>query len=356
MPDTKFDYGVFIGRFAPVHDGHVKVMLEALEQCDYLIVVVGSDNVARNTRTPFTAPERQAMIRIATNYDKRILVTSVGDYPYNEPLWLAKVQHAVTEAISVNEKAGAVYNTKGFKNFNHSIALAGMHKDESSYYLNSFPQWNNSIAVSPDTYEGEILSATGIRNFIFNGGLPYAKNLHPSVKAAILSDMDTKPEIWNRLRSDWNYEQKYESLWGKGPHTTVDSAVIQAGHILLIERGNEYGQGLLALPGGFVNREKLRNAAVRELREETKLKVPEKVLFGSLQAVKVFDDPYRSNRSHIITHCHKFVLENVKTGLPEVHGSDDAQKASWYPISLLPSLTGKFFEDHEQIINAILAA
>lgn len=354
MPDIKYDYGCFIGRFAPVHDGHVKVMMEALEQCDYLIVVVGSDNLARNTRTPFTAPERQQMIRLATNYDDRILLTSVGDYPYNDSLWLADVQGAVYSTITGHE-ANAKYTDKGWKDYNHSIALAGMSKDESSFYLKLFPQFA-SIAVSPADYAGEVLSATAIREFLFNGDIASAAHLNPRVQAFIQGNMTANITVWDGLRSDWAYEKGYEAQWGRGPHTTVDSCVIQAGHVLLIKRGNEYGRDLWAMPGGFVNRERLVHAAVRELREETRLKVPEKVLFGSVTATKVYDNPYRSNRSHIISHCFKFELENVKAGLPEVKGSDDAKHAEWIPISKISSMKGQFFEDHEQILLDIIHA
>jgi len=351
----KYDYGVFIGRFSPVHNGHVKVMMEALEQCDYLIVVIGSDNIARNTRNPFTASEREMLIRTATNFDQRILITSASDYPYNEPKWLAGIQRAVEDVIA-EHSPGVTFSNPGWRDYKFNIALAGMYKDETSYYLNSFPQWSNSIAIQPGTFEGEVLSATGIRNKLFNGELSYDKTMDDRVRDMIISDMETRPDIWKRLKSDWNYEQKYESLWGKGPHVTIDSLVVQAGHILLIQRGQEYGHGLWAMPGGFINRrERIEDAAIRELREETCLKVPTKVLRGSITERRYFDDPFRSNRSHIITHVHKIILENVG-GLPEVKGADDAEKAMWIPIVTVQEMIDNrmFFEDHASIIEELL--
>lgn len=371
MSNKEFHYSVFIGKFGPPHgyvagpdddfesniNGHVKVMMEALERSDYLIVVVGSNNVARNTRLLFTAEERMRMIQIATNWDERILLTSVGDHPYNDQKWVAEIQEAVDEVITDhnNQKVKPVFTVRGWSDYKYKIALAGMFKDQTSFYLNWFPQWSSSIAVSPGTADGEILSSTGIRNKIFNGELAYEKNLHPRIKQSLLIDMEENPELWKRLQSDWNYEQKYESQWGKGPHSTVDSIVVQAGHVLLIQRGQEYGHGLWAMPGGFVNyRERFLNAVVRELNEETKLHVPAKVLFGSVKDEKLYDDPFRSNRGHIVSHCFKFVLNNVDSGLPEVYGSDDAEKAQWIPISALKGMENQFFEDHFAILEDML--
>lgn len=345
----KYNYAVFIGRFTPIHKGHLKVIQESLEKADYLIMVVGSANQARNTRNPFTSEERISMIKLATNNDPRIIYTKVNDYPYNEARWIGEVQSVVNKAIEKHSKT-ADFTDKGWSDYKFSIALTGMHKDETSYYLNSFISWSNSIAILPGSVEGDILSSTGIRQKIFNGELPYDKDLTDEVRNRIMADIQLRPEIWNRLKSDWNYEQKYETLWGKGPHVTVDALVIQAGHILLIQRGSEYGGKLWALPGGFLNRrEKILNGCIRELREETRLKVPDKVLFGSVKEVRVYDDPYRSNRSHIITHCHKIVLNNVGK-LPDVMGADDAEKAQWVPVSELKNMSGSFFEDHEHII------
>lgn len=349
-----YHFGVFIGGFrAGPHLGHLKVVEETLKVADYAIVIVGSANMSRNTRIPFTADERIEMWKEATDYNPRILYTKINDYLYDEPKWLAGVQLAVDEVIKQKRE----FTVMGWTDYPYNIALTGMHKDETSYYLNSFPQWSNSIAVQPESFAGEILSSTGIRNKIFNGQLDYDKENHPNVVKYIHNHMEANPEIWKRLKSDWEYEANYEAIWGKGPHQTVDSLVVQAGHILLIQRGNEYGAGLWALPGGFVNRrEKLLNASKRELREETLLKVHSNVLDARLVAKETFDDPWRDNRSHLITTCFKYVLNNEGQDLPKVKGSDDAAHAEWVPISKLYEISAenKWFSDHGQIISKMM--
>lgn len=353
-----YDYGIFIGGFrAGPHLGHLDVIEKTLEVSDYVIVVVGSANASRNTRIPFTAKERIEMFKLATEkYGDRVLFTSSKDYAYSDAKWIAGIEQAVDDVIKEHSKT-AVYHRQGWSDYLHKIALSGMSKDESSYYLNSFVRWQHSIAIQPYSFDGMVLSSSGIRDKLFNGDLDYDKMIPSVVMEYIHNHMEKNPEIWEQLKSDWKYESNYTSLWGHGPHSTVDSVVIQAGHILLIKRGREYGFGKYALPGGFVNRrEKLRNACIRELREETVIKVPDKVLDARIVESRVYDDPYRSNRAHIITHCFKIVLNNESNKLPAVKGSDDAMHAEWIPISKLKEISDNnlWFEDHGQIISDML--
>ena len=156
------------------------------------------------------------------------------------------------------------------------------------------------------------------------------------------------------LKEEFNYIEKYKQDWKSAPYpptfVTVDSVVVQSGHILLIERGGNPGKGLLALPGGFLDQnEKMIDAAIRELREETGLKVPSPVLYGSCKQSHVFDHPLRSSRGRTITQAFYFELKNLPEGLPKVKGSDDARHAAWYPLSKLQSTS--MFEDHYAIIQ-----
>jgi bifunctional NMN adenylyltransferase/nudix hydrolase len=117
----------------------------------------------------------------------------------------------------------------------------------------------------------------------------------------------------------------------------------------MVERRARPGKGLLALPGGFVDQgEKLVDACLRELREETRLKVPAPVLKGSIKSQQVFDDPHRSARGRTITHAFYMELQPDKT-LPKVKGGDDARHALWIPLADLDPT--QIFEDHYFIIQ-----
>ncbi len=141
--------------------------------------------------------------------------------------------------------------------------------------------------------------------------------------------------------------ERYDSLFKyiiehpyKKPSVTVDMILVENGKILLIKRKNEPYKGYYALPGGFVEYgEKVEDAAVREMREETSLDVEIKKLIG------VYSDPNRDPRGHTIT-----IVFEVKRlgGTPQ--GRDDASEVRFFNLTALPRLAF----DHEKIIRDYL--
>jgi bifunctional NMN adenylyltransferase/nudix hydrolase len=161
-----------------------------------------------------------------------------------------------------------------------------------------------------------------------------------------------KTKEYKNLCAENLFIKDYKKQWESSPYpptfVTVDSLVTQSGHILLIKRKSAPGKGLWAIPGGFIKEdEKIVDSMIRELREETKIRVPAPVLKGSIIKSEVFDDPKRSMRGRTITHAFHIALPpNVE--LPPVKGSDDADKAVWFPISEV--YREMMYEDHYDII------
>jgi bifunctional NMN adenylyltransferase/nudix hydrolase len=151
--------------------------------------------------------------------------------------------------------------------------------------------------------------------------------------------------------------EAYKASWRSTPYqpifSTADAVVKTAGQVLLVRRGGLPGKGLWALPGGFVEpHERLLQAALRELCEETKLAILMTTLIDGLVDVTVFDHPDRSLRGRTITHAHFFDLKTER--LPDVEGADDAAQAAWVPIEQLASMEDQFFEDHFHILDHFL--
>ena len=125
------------------------------------------------------------------------------------------------------------------------------------------------------------------------------------------------------------------------PAVTADCIVITKEaepKVLLIERGEEPFKGCWAFPGGFMNMdETTEQCAIRELEEETNLKVSEVHQIGAYS--KVDRDP----RGRTVTVVYLAIIDTPMT----IKGQDDAAKAQWFPLTALPELAF----DHDEIVR-----
>lgn len=353
----QFDFLVFIGRFQPFHCGHLAVVKQALSQSKHIILLLGTAHQPRSLRDPFSVEERSQMIRdhFSSDDNRRIHLCPLIDVLYNDEVWIRNVQKTVDGALTA------------FFDKTHQapvVGLIGHSKDHTSYYLNRFPQWQ---AVNVANFKQ--LSATPLRQAFFDVDCLQTTNTKQLIKqwqqqqwiadgtADFLYQFMGTP-THQHLIAEHAFITEYKAGWHKSPYpptfVTVDAVVVQSGHILMIERRARPGKGLYALPGGFLDKdEQLIDACVRELREETRLKVPLPVLKGSCVKQRVYDAPHRSARGRTITHAFLFEL-NPSHDLPKVKGEDDAKQAFWQPISKLS--VSELFEDHYFIIQDMLGA
>lgn len=126
---------------------------------------------------------------------------------------------------------------------------------------------------------------------------------------------------------------------------TVDAIVLKITNtgffLLLIRRKNEPFKDLWALPGGFVDEnEDLEKAAIRELEEETQIKVK------ALEQIGAFGKPFRDPRGHTVSIAYFGFVPDDTIAV----AADDAKEAQWFPVNQLPQLAF----DHSVIIEAAL--
>lgn len=348
----EFDYLIYIGRFQPFTLAHEAVVKTALQKANNVIVLIGSANLSVSLRNPFSYNDRAHLILKSFPGNYNVLIRPLNDYAYNDLKWVAEIQKTVTDIVHPDSRVG----------------LIGYSKDSTSYYLNLFPQWGEHVDVPAYVAEdGKTLDATTVRNLYFS---PYAMNSEVVFKSDKLVPQATrnflekfsKTEQYKALCKEHTFIEKYRKSWEIGqpiPYpvifVTTDAVVYQAGHVLLVTRKAAPGEGMLAMPGGFLNPdETLEDGMLRELNEETNLKVPKPVLKGNIKLVRTFDDPKRSMRGRTITTAFLIVLPpNGK--LPKIKAGDDAANAKWYPwADLKPSM---LYEDHyfimDNMINSI---
>lgn len=344
----KYDTLVFVGRFQPVHNAHIAIIRKALTLTKELIIIIGSADQPRTYKNPWTSKERAMMLNNAIDqlwdaggFDNttRIHIEHNVDTIYNDTAWMRRVQGIVSKYRCLGGKTGII----------------GHKKDESSFYLDMFPQWEQEEVdlVEP-------LNATNIRDLYFrtDANMNFLRSVVPQSTFRMLEGWKGTVEYEQVIR-EREFVDKYKSQFASLPYppifVTSDAIVICSGHVLMVKRRAEPGKGLLAVPGGFVNAntdKSVQDAAIRELREETKIKVPVPVLIGSIKDQRVFDAIGRSARGRTITHAFKFVLPDGE--LPKVKGSDDAEKAMWIPIADVRS--DQCFDDHYDLIQWAVGA
>ena len=376
----KYDFAVVIGRFQPFHDGHMQLVKAARQRAKAVIIILGSASQSRDIRNPWTEEERSYIIAQSIIYDRNnedavkliasegglscnykstaarlgYIITSVSDSPYNEQAWIKKVQTAVDMAI--RNSPNTVKNPR--------VCLFGQAKDHTSYYLKMFPRW--SFESTPIICDGnqKSIDATKVREEFFecivtDKRMSELALITPAPVATFLSEFATTPEC-QRLVEEYKYIKEYKKKWASSPFppmfVTTDAVVVQAGHIIMVTRGGQPGNGLLALPGGFLNQnESIVDCMLRELKEETRLKVHKSIIKGSIKRSRVYDYPTRSQRGRVISHAYLIELEGKnedRGALPKVRGSDDAAYADWYPLASLQC--NQVFEDHYHIIMDML--
>jgi len=335
-------YAVFIGRFQPPTLAHKKIIKKALSENDYLIIVIGSYMTASTIKNPWNFEQRKELIlgMFKEDIQQRLFFIAIKDYPYDDQQWVTYIQNRV-------------YNIAG----NSHIKLYGHFKDNSSYYLKYFPDWE-LINCKKVNINKTRIDATKIRKMLFDH-FTYGidKQIDDNVYDFLMNW--TKTKDYQNLLEDYlyyqTYQQPYKELKYKPIFNTVDCVVKNDNNILLIKRKNCPGKDLYALPGGFLNSDEwIVDAAIRELIEETSLIIPEKIIRDCIVKNKVYDYPYRSLRGRLITTAFLIDLSKVNNQKLIVKGSDDASSAEWISLDDVYKLEDKFFDDHFHIIKDIL--
>lgn len=376
------DCCVLIGRFNPFHLGHAYVLKQAMMTSKMVIVLIGSAGAARSPKNPFKFAERKAMIEkwaLGIESDCILRILPVRDFASNN-VWIKSVQATVKSAMtSVCLERNIILT---------DVYITGSDRDDSTWYLNAFPQWKPDLvpAMQHNPGHSSDLSASSVRKILYESDLQDddLAALSAKLPQATIRFIDTfimhRRDVIDALRVQYHAIKDGKAKWAGSPFPvtfqTADAVIIQSGHVLLIRRANQPGYGLWALPGGYVNQnERIRDAAVREAEEETGIRlttgknaveITKKMLDGSIRAKELFDDPNRSERGRIITMAYLMRLDDTKS-LPKVSGQNvpyyesngkeivETMDAQWKSLEWVSENPELIFEDHSQIIETMSA-
>lgn len=186
MTAYAFDHLVFIGRFQPFHLAHMQTIQIALQHSQGVILALGSAQNERNIKNPFSAQEREQMIlsNFSIEDQARIQFVHVVDV-YNDVKWVKLVKDLVKAVTQVTDQIG----------------LIGHFKDESSYYLQLFPEWE---MLELESLVGSI-SATPLREAYYRGEIK--TEFFPQGTIAFLQQFQHS-ELYAKLQLKYQQQDK----------------------------------------------------------------------------------------------------------------------------------------------------
>ncbi len=110
-----------MGRFQPLHNGHVEAVNFALTKVDLLYIIVGSAEKSHEERNPFTAGERMRMIKLAIDDSgidcHRIMIVPIPDAEAHS-VWVSYVDSYTMNysVVFTNDPLSArLFSEKGVK-------------------------------------------------------------------------------------------------------------------------------------------------------------------------------------------------------------------------------------------------
>ena len=156
----KYNVGLLIGRFQPFHQGHESIMRKMLEECNKVIIAIGSAQELGTNLNPFRYEYRRLMIqKVFPEYFDRIIIIGINDRenPSDDESWGEYLLNTIYKNIGI--KPDAIYQ--------------GIEKKHS--------HWFDSFDIPIVNIDRNLLkvSATEIRKAILDDNFKYYKEFMP---------------------------------------------------------------------------------------------------------------------------------------------------------------------------------
>ncbi len=295
--------GIFIGRFQPFHFGHLKSLEFTLTKCEKCLVIIGGHLLSISGFNPWDTDERIEMLRLAipNNLIKKLEFVQIMDYLYNENYWKMYVLKSVRTLCADDNE----------------IILFGHMKDDSSYYLKMFSEWE--------------FMETG--NFFQYNSTDFRKKYFSRKKHNDLLDMI--PANLHEYLKNWKKTSIYKSIqldfFSENiiPKTEQKTYILcqQYGFLLVEKKINYPYKNLISLPekNDFIENFLIKNSS--------HFKNKQNYLYN--KRLPIYDP---------MIHIEKWAIENFQNILlPDQY--------TWIHESMISEFQEIFIEDHYQIIR-----
>jgi nicotinamide-nucleotide adenylyltransferase len=117
--------GLLLGRFQPLHNGHLFVLRQILKECDCAIVVIGSAQASHDAENPFSAGERVEILRASLTKSELARTTIIPIEDINRyPLWVAHLESRCPKFDTIysrNPLTISLFKEAGYKIVEHEL-------------------------------------------------------------------------------------------------------------------------------------------------------------------------------------------------------------------------------------------
>lgn len=163
--------GVFLARMQPVHNAHLYMINKALEECDKVLIVLGSENKVDMLRNPYDISLREKMLRECFDLEenKKLSIMTLPDWSMEtdreaDKIWGRYFYYNVVSRLE--QKLFSIY-----------------YSDDPSILESWFKGTEVEKYITYRTFERsklfEDLSATKIRNAFIENDIEYVKRFCP---------------------------------------------------------------------------------------------------------------------------------------------------------------------------------
>lgn len=318
---------VIIGRFTPLHNGHVAMIQKATQEHDKVLILVGSPNKLPDFKLPFPVETRAAAVKAMF---PDAVVKSIPDVP-SDMEWVADVS---SRMLTMEEDP-------------MQITMYCGDKDQKFYRENFL-----SPVVALDSSG---VSATMVRELMYHGNWEDAYDLVPKVTEELLKSW-TLTDAFLTLKDEYfacvsKKKTDFRNHAFSNPVEPVAHAVvIKDSKVLVGLRNGSRGKGQWALPGGYMNHDETsRAAALRELKEETGLD-----LLACHRAAEVafaVEENLNDLSTRTVGLNYMYLLEDDV----ELTAGDDFDEVKWVPLKDILEDKELLFYNHNLVVKRLVA-
>lgn len=126
--------GLFIGRFQPLHFGHISAIKQGLTQCEKIILCIGSADKNFYIDNPLTLEERQELVNEFIKQEdiqgKIKTITYINDES-NNLLWLDNLVKKIPQfdlVIGNNNLVSLLTEYRGYQQFKPELTMRQLHQ------------------------------------------------------------------------------------------------------------------------------------------------------------------------------------------------------------------------------------